>query len=63
LIGSELGMVKNKIKISSNITLMVKKYVKCLFEENKLDIYKDEISFEQFNRVIIGHEKIFCSYF
>lgn len=61
--GNQVSAYKNKIKIASNITLLVKRYARFLFDEYGLDVHKDSFSYDQFCEMIQGHEKIFDSYF
>lgn len=54
---------KKNFKVSSNITLIVKKYATFLFKEFKLDKEKDELSEQQFMTLVEKHKKLFTSYF
>ena len=49
--------------MSSNITLVVKKYATFLFKEFKLDKDRDELSEQQFMTLVEKHKKLFTSYF
>lgn len=62
-VGKELQTATRKIKVTSNISLLVKKYAKFLFEEEGLDIEKDKMTEDQFAKIIANHGKIFASYF
>lgn len=50
--GHEKHMAKRKIKITSNITLLVKKFATYLFQEEKLDTTKDNLNQDQFAKII-----------
>jgi|JI6StandDraft_1071083.scaffolds.fasta_scaffold08398_8 hypothetical protein len=54
---------KKNFKVSSNITLVVKKYATFLFKEFKLDKDRDELSEQQFMTLVEKHKKLFTSYF
>lgn len=61
--GHEKHTSKRKMRITSNISLLVKKYATFLFEEEGLRTDKDNLTQDQFTKLIDGHEKIFASYF
>lgn len=63
LVGAEMVQAHRKIKISTNISMLVRRYANFLFEEENLNINKDRLNVEQFSKLIQGHEKIFASYF
>lgn len=54
---------KRNIKIASNVSRMVRKYVDFLFEELHLEKETDAMSEEQFTYLISKHQQIFNSYY
>lgn len=54
---------RKNLKLTNNVTVLVKKFAGYIFNEMKLDKSKDEIKFEQFLIIVQNHQKIFNIYF